>query len=426
VARIGVQGLLVGLGALLLTVAGVVFLATAGAAGDPDVAFSWDRLPLATRALAIAAITALAMAAASWLRPRLAETAEAVGTFAVALVLADAWSVRETRLFGTDRLIARRTRRSPRGGLRGHPARLGASVGCGRVGGRVRGGTCHGAVGRAVAGGTRQAGSAAILVGLVSASALGVTRLWMPAPWRAELVVLRVVGGLGLGLAALLTPGLWGFGFEGSATVVITLAAFVAASQAAADRGAGATVVAGWSAATGALAALAAIPASTGLLELVGLDRLWTIALAPATSTAIALAALHLAGRTRALRMLQRRATVLAARTTAWAVSVPAAVTSTVVLLHAGRVRPVPALAGAVERPAVRRAAGRGRRGRVAYRIGVDDHRGGVRVDRVRRPAGAGRPEALDGRSGGGRGSGGDHRAAVAPGCRSSPWWHCW
>ena len=90
-SRIGVQGLLVALGALLVAVAGIVFLV-----------FAWDRLSLGGRALVVGALTLAAMAGATWLRPRLPETAEGIGAIATVLVLGDAWAIRATGLFGTD------------------------------------------------------------------------------------------------------------------------------------------------------------------------------------------------------------------------------------------------------------------------------------------------------------------------------------
>jgi trimeric autotransporter adhesin len=104
-AWIGVQGLLIGVGALLLAVAGIVFLATSSSSGgDGNAGLSWSRLPLASRASVIIAATVLVMALASWLRSRLAQTAEGVGAVAAALVLADTWWARENGLYGTDQL----------------------------------------------------------------------------------------------------------------------------------------------------------------------------------------------------------------------------------------------------------------------------------------------------------------------------------
>ena len=88
----GVHGLLVGLGALLLAVAAVGFLV-----------FSWRGLSLPGRATVIAAATFGVLSVASWLRPKLPETAEAVGALGAVLVLADCWAIRRTGLLGADR-----------------------------------------------------------------------------------------------------------------------------------------------------------------------------------------------------------------------------------------------------------------------------------------------------------------------------------
>jgi hypothetical protein len=87
-----VHGILVGLGALLLSVAAVGFLV-----------FSWQVLSLPGRAAVIAVATLGVLGTASWLRGRLPETAEAVGALGVVLVLADGWAIRGTGLFGADR-----------------------------------------------------------------------------------------------------------------------------------------------------------------------------------------------------------------------------------------------------------------------------------------------------------------------------------
>ncbi|HZI97904.1 MAG TPA: hypothetical protein VFD41_10320, partial [Actinomycetales bacterium] len=90
--RVGVQTLLVGLGALLLAVAAVVFLA-----------FSWDVLSLTGRAVVIAATTIAVLAGAALARRKqLDATAEAVAAVGVVLVLLDAGAVHATGLFGAD------------------------------------------------------------------------------------------------------------------------------------------------------------------------------------------------------------------------------------------------------------------------------------------------------------------------------------
>jgi len=92
-AQIRISVLLVGVGALLLAVAAIGFLI-----------FSWASIPLPGRAAIIAAVTLAALVTAARLRPRLPETAQAVGALAVVLVLGDGWAVRRTGLFGADRV----------------------------------------------------------------------------------------------------------------------------------------------------------------------------------------------------------------------------------------------------------------------------------------------------------------------------------
>ncbi|GAA3598608.1 hypothetical protein GCM10022223_12480 [Kineosporia mesophila] len=89
--QLGVNTILVGVGALLLAVAAIGFLI-----------FSWQSMPLAARAAVIATATLAALGVAAWLRPRLPETAEAVGALGVVLVLGDGWAIRRTGLFGAD------------------------------------------------------------------------------------------------------------------------------------------------------------------------------------------------------------------------------------------------------------------------------------------------------------------------------------
>ncbi|GLY29517.1 hypothetical protein Kisp02_28820 [Kineosporia sp. NBRC 101731] len=91
VSQVGVNTILVGIGALLLAVAAIGFLI-----------FSWQSMPLAARAAVIGAATLTALGVAAWLRPRLPETAEAVGALGVVLVLGDGWAIRRTGLFGAD------------------------------------------------------------------------------------------------------------------------------------------------------------------------------------------------------------------------------------------------------------------------------------------------------------------------------------
>ncbi|GLY15476.1 hypothetical protein Kisp01_24910 [Kineosporia sp. NBRC 101677] len=88
---LSVNTILVGAGALLLAVAAIGFLI-----------FSWQSMPLAGRAAVIGGVTLAALGTATWLRPRLPETAEAVGALAVVLLLGDTWAVRSTGLLGAD------------------------------------------------------------------------------------------------------------------------------------------------------------------------------------------------------------------------------------------------------------------------------------------------------------------------------------
>lgn len=87
---LGVQDLLVGLGALLLAVAAVVFLA-----------FSWDRLGISGRSAVVGALTVAVLAGAMLARrARMGATAEAVAAFGAVLVVLDAVAVRVSGLVG--------------------------------------------------------------------------------------------------------------------------------------------------------------------------------------------------------------------------------------------------------------------------------------------------------------------------------------
>lgn len=91
---LGVQAILVGLGALLLAVAAIVFLA-----------FSWDVMGLSGRALVVATVT-VAVLATSFVARRgdLGATAEAVAAIGVVMVLLDAGAVHATDLLGAGAL----------------------------------------------------------------------------------------------------------------------------------------------------------------------------------------------------------------------------------------------------------------------------------------------------------------------------------
>lgn len=87
---LSVQTLLVGLGALLLAVASIVFLA-----------FSWDRLGVSGRSAVVAAMTVTVLGGAVLARrARMVLTAEAVGALGAVLVVLDAVAVRITGLAG--------------------------------------------------------------------------------------------------------------------------------------------------------------------------------------------------------------------------------------------------------------------------------------------------------------------------------------
>lgn len=87
---IGVQEVLVGLGALLLAVAAVVFLA-----------FSWDRLGIGGRSAVVAGSTvAVLVGAVLARRAQMGATAEAVAALGSVLVVLDAAAVRASGLFG--------------------------------------------------------------------------------------------------------------------------------------------------------------------------------------------------------------------------------------------------------------------------------------------------------------------------------------
>jgi hypothetical protein len=89
-AVLSVQSLLVGLGALLLAVASVVFLA-----------FSWDRLGITGRSVVVATMTLTVLSGAVLARrARMQLTAEAVGALGAVLVVLDAVAVRVTGLAG--------------------------------------------------------------------------------------------------------------------------------------------------------------------------------------------------------------------------------------------------------------------------------------------------------------------------------------
>lgn len=310
-SRIGVQGAFVALGALLLAVAGVLFLVVA-----------WDRLSLGVRALIIAAVTGAAMGGAAWLRPRLAETAEAIGGVAVVLVLADAWAVRATGLLGADR---------PDGAAYGALAAAltaalllawGAASGvrAGSVAAALVGPVAPVLVGGWLADDVEPALSSACL-GLIGAAVVALARRWAPPAWRAERQVLRVTAALTTGLAVVLCPTL--VGAPGSLTAVLALISVTALLQVVVET-ASPGARAGWSAVCGATAALAAAALASATVARAGLDPAWRLALAPASASAVAWGVLVAAGRRRPLAALVRRRAASAARGTAILLTVPA------------------------------------------------------------------------------------------------------
>ena len=328
VSRIGVQGLLVALGALLLAVAGVVFLV-----------FAWDRLSLGWRALVIASITGLAMAGAAWLRPRLPETAEAVGGLAVVLVLADAWAIRATGLLGADRVT-------------GTAYAAAAAAGCAVVllawgwAGGVRAGSLAAAVvgpvapvlvGVWLAPDDLGSGARAVATGLVGAALVAVLRRWTPMSWHAERAVLRGVAGLATGLALAVAVPV--SGLPGRLAGVLALVAAGAVGQIWADsRWADHSEPVlrrsrrAWSAVSGAAAALAAAAAAVAVVRPLGLDPAARLALAPVAAAAMAWGVLLVAGRRPPVRHVDHRLAARAARVAALLTCLPATLVVTVQL----------------------------------------------------------------------------------------------
>jgi hypothetical protein len=272
-----VHGLLVGLGALLLSVAAVGFLI-----------FSWRVLPLGGRAAIIGGCTVAVLALATWLRPRLPETGEAVGALGAVLVVADAWAIRRTGLFGADQ--------GPALGYAAAAAAVCAALlGAWAVVGRVRAGSVAASILAPVAVvlagaqlATEAASAAPLAAGLVAAAALAAARRPLPADWRLERVVLRVAAAVALALAALVAVPSLGLG-HATAAALLAAAALTAAAQAFADAPVAALDRA-WSRTAGVLAAAAAVPAGRAVADAAGLDEPWLVALVPA-GAALVLAA---------------------------------------------------------------------------------------------------------------------------------------
>jgi hypothetical protein len=269
----GVHGLLLGLGALLLSVAAVGFLV-----------FSWQVLSLAGRAAVIGGCTLGVLAVATWLRPRLPETGEAIGALGAVLVVADAWAVRSTGLWGADS--------GPALGYAAAAAAVCAVIlGGWALAGKVRAASIAAALlaPLAVALAGAQAANSTdsgtpFTAGLVAAAALAAARRFLPAPWGAERVVLRIHAGLALALALLFAGASIGTPHTAGALLLLA-AALVAVTQALADRAPRrVTLNRDWSVAAGVLAAAAAVPAARAVVEdLLGdADERWLIALVPA------------------------------------------------------------------------------------------------------------------------------------------------
>jgi hypothetical protein len=280
----GIHGLLVGLGALLLSVAAVGFLI-----------FSWQVLPLAGRAAIIAGCTVGVLALATWLRPRLTETAEAVGALGAVLVVADAWAVRRTGLLNAD----------AGDGLAyaaGAAATCALVLGVWAVAGKVRAGSVAASLlapaAVVLAGGqvaNTSGTTAPLAAGLAAAAALTAARRRLPAGWGLERIVLRVVAAAALGLAGLLTLTSAGM-VHSDAAILLVAAAVAAALQAVADAPAkNVALTRAWSLGAGGLAACAAVPGARAVQDAAGLADDWLLALVPAGAAVVTLALAALA-----------------------------------------------------------------------------------------------------------------------------------
>lgn len=222
-AWLSINTILVGVGALLLAVAAIGFLI-----------FSWQSIPLAGRAGVIAAATLTALGLAAWLRPRLPETAEAIGALAVVLVLGDGWAIRRTGLFGADR---------PDGMLYAAAAILVSGVlveAWGRTG-RVRAGT-HAAAGLLPVGTfllvselTTNLSDLYWMLALVLGAAVTLTRRTLPAGWWTERVIGRSVAGLMLLSATV--PAWFAVPDRNQALIAALAATLVTAAQTWAEAG---------------------------------------------------------------------------------------------------------------------------------------------------------------------------------------------
>lgn len=268
---VGVQALLVGLGALLLAVAAVVFLA-----------FSWDVLGLTGRAVVVATATVAVLAGAAWSRRvGLGVTAEAVAAVGVVLVLLDAGAVHATGLLGADDVPLLRYAAAAAAVVTVLLAAVGrlAHLRAGTVAAAVLAPLAPVLAGAAVA--DAGAGAPAVVLGLAGALVVstvrGSRRLSDLEVERRTLAAAAVVA-TALAAPALVVvavgDGAW------TAALVATVLALVTAAQCAAGGRAGA-----WAATAGALLAAAVCLVS------VALDPgTWLLAVAPLAVGAVALA----------------------------------------------------------------------------------------------------------------------------------------
>ncbi len=319
-ARIGVQGLLVGLGALLVAIAGIVFLV-----------FTWDRLSLGGRAAVVGVLTLAAMAGATWLRPRLPETAEGIGAIAVALVLADAWAIRATGLLGTAdwawagywALATTMCVAVLLGWARFSAVRVASMIGSLLI-------PLPAVLAGAWVSGRTGTDSYQVW-GLLAAAALTVIALIMPPTWRFERRLLAVLGAVGwLGVL----PGIAWLALSESAwmgTAVALVLTGVAAMHAwAAPRLVGRDAAGAWSAAFGGSAALVPPVALSIANESSRISGALLYALIPVTAALVALAVRPTCGPGRTVGFVSHRWSLRGARGVTLLAALPALVVSAV------------------------------------------------------------------------------------------------
>ncbi|GAB6903892.1 SCO7613 C-terminal domain-containing membrane protein [Kineosporia succinea] len=260
-AWLSVNTVLVGVGALLLAVAAIGFLI-----------FSWASIPLAGRAAVIGTATLAALGISAWLRPRLPETAEAVGALGVVLVLGDAWAIRSTGLFGAG---------EPRPWTYGGWALLlsGALIGAWAWKWRMRAGS-HAAVVLLPVGASVLTSSLLTLTvdapmapGLLVGALVTLARRRLPPAWRSERTTAQVIAAVALvlSLQAVVLANLH--------EVVLTLLAIalVTAAQTGADASAPVGLRRTWSTAAGFVAVLTAVFAALDLARALGFYDAWAI-----------------------------------------------------------------------------------------------------------------------------------------------------